>query len=40
VEETARLTESVKELLAAGRAERLADVLEAAHAADVATALR
>jgi magnesium transporter len=40
VEETARLTETVKELLAAGRAERLADVLEAAHAADVATALR
>ena len=40
MEETARLTESVKELLGAGRAERLADVLEAAHAADVATALR
>jgi magnesium transporter len=40
MEETARLTESIKELLGAGRAERLADVLEAAHAADVATALR
>jgi magnesium transporter len=40
VEETARLTESIKELLGAGRAERLADVLEEAHAADVATALR
>jgi magnesium transporter len=40
VEETARLTESIKELLGAGRAERLADVLDEAHAADVATALR
>jgi magnesium transporter len=40
VDETARLTESVKELIAAGRAERLADVLEEAHAADVATVLR
>jgi magnesium transporter len=40
VDETARLTESIKELLGAGRAERLADVLEEAHAADVATALR
>lgn len=40
MEETARLTESIKELLGAGRAERLADVLEEAHAADVATALR
>jgi magnesium transporter len=40
VDETARLTESIKELLGAGRAERLADVVEQAHAADVATALR
>jgi magnesium transporter len=40
VEETARLTESVKELLGAGRSERLADVLEESHAADVAAALR
>jgi magnesium transporter len=35
-----RLTESIKELLGAGRAERLADVLEESHAADVAAALR
>ena len=40
MEETSRLTESIKELLGAGRTERLADVLEEAHAADVATALR
>ena len=40
MDETARLTESIKELLGAGRAERLADVLEAAHAADVAMVLR
>jgi magnesium transporter len=40
LEETARLTESIKELLGSGRSERLADVLDAAHAADVATALR
>ena len=40
MEETARLTESIKEMLGSGRAERLADVLEEAHAADVATALR
>ncbi len=35
-----RLTESIKELLGAGRAERLADVLEESHAADVSAALR
>ena len=40
VEETLRLTESVKELLAAGRSERLADLLETAHAADISAALR
>jgi magnesium transporter len=40
VEGTGRLTESIKELLGAGRAERLADVLEQSHAADVAAALR
>ena len=40
MEETARLIESIKEMLGSGRAERLADVLEEAHAADVATALR
>jgi magnesium transporter len=40
VDEPARLTESIKELLGAGRVERLADVLEEAHAADVAAALR
>jgi magnesium transporter len=40
LDETARLTESIKELLEAGRAERLADVVDEAHAADVATALR
>jgi len=40
VEDTARLTESIKELLGAGRTERLADVLEESHAADVATVLR
>ena len=40
MEDTARLTESIKELLGAGRTERLADVLEESHAADVATVLR
>ena len=40
MEGTGRLTESIKELLGAGRAERLADVLEQSHAADVAAALR
>ena len=40
MDEPARLTESIKELLGAGRVERLADVLEEAHAADVAAALR
>jgi Mg/Co/Ni transporter MgtE len=40
MDEPARLTESIKELLGAGRTDRLADLLEEAHAADVATALR
>lgn len=40
VEERQRLTESVKELLGAGRSERLADVLDDAHAADISAALR
>ncbi|HXU89085.1 MAG TPA: magnesium transporter [Methylomirabilota bacterium] len=40
MEGAGRLTESIKELLGAGRAERLADVLEQSHAADVAAALR
>jgi len=39
MDEPARLTESIKELLGAGRTDRLADLLEEAHAADVATAL-
>jgi magnesium transporter len=38
--ETERLVETVKELLGAGREERLASVLEEAHAADVASTLR
>ena len=38
--ESARLIESVKELIGAGREERLADVLDDAHPADVAAALR
>jgi magnesium transporter len=38
--ETDRLTDVVKELLEGGREERLADVLQQAHAADVATAMR
>ncbi len=38
--ETARLAESVKELLGSGRDERLADVLEDAHAADISSVLR
>jgi magnesium transporter len=40
VEETARLTESIKELLAGGRDERLATVLDDAHAADISQTLR
>ncbi|HYE92993.1 MAG TPA: magnesium transporter [Terriglobales bacterium] len=40
MEESVRLTESVKELLASGREERLAAVLEDAHAADISQALR
>jgi magnesium transporter len=40
VEEPLRLTESVKELLGAGRSERLADLLENAHPADISSALR
>jgi magnesium transporter len=40
VEETARLTESIKELLSGGREERLGQVLEDAYPADIATALR
>jgi magnesium transporter len=40
VEDAARVTEAIKDLLGAGRDERLVDVLDAAHAADVAGALR
>jgi magnesium transporter len=40
VEETARLSESIKELLAGGRDERLAAILDDAHAADISQALR
>ena len=40
MEETARLTESIKELLSGGREERLGQVLEDAYPADIATALR
>jgi magnesium transporter len=40
VEETARLTEAIKELLGGGREERLAAVLEGAHAADISSAMR
>ena len=40
MEETARLTESIKELLNAGREERLGQILEDAYPADIATALR
>ncbi len=40
MEETERLTESIKELLGAGRPERLADVLKDAHPADVSLAMR
>jgi len=38
--ETERLTETIKELLASGRDERLADVLADAHAADVSSVIR
>jgi magnesium transporter len=40
VEETARLTEAIKELLGGGREERLGQVLEDAYPADIASALR
>lgn len=40
MEETARLIESIKELLGAGRDERLATTLEGAHAADISSAMR
>jgi magnesium transporter len=40
LEETERLTETIKELLAGGRDERLATVLEDAYAADVSQVLR
>jgi magnesium transporter len=40
VEETARLSESIKELLAGGRDERLAAILDDAHAADISQTLR
>jgi magnesium transporter len=40
MEETARLTESIKELLGGGREERLGQVLEDAYPADIAAALR
>lgn len=40
MEETVRLTESIKELLSGGREERLGQVLEDAYPADIATALR
>src|SRR2546428_219290 len=40
MEETGRLTESVKQLLGEGRDERLADLLEDAHPADVSRVIR
>jgi magnesium transporter len=40
VEESARLTESIKELLGSGREERLGQVLEDAYPADISSALR
>ena len=40
MEESERLTESIKELLGSGREERLANALEEAHAADVSRVLR
>lgn len=38
--EAARLTDTVRDLLESGRRERLSQVLEDAHAADIAAALR
>ncbi|MCI0546549.1 MAG: magnesium transporter [Candidatus Rokubacteria bacterium] len=40
MEDSAKLGENIRELLASGRRERLAQVLDDAHAADVAAALR
>jgi magnesium transporter len=40
MDETARLTESIKQLLGEGRDERLADILEDAHPADVSRVIR
>lgn len=40
MEEATRFTESIKELLAAGREERLGAVLDEAHAADISAAVR
>jgi magnesium transporter len=40
VEEPARLTESIKELLSGAREERLGQILEDAHSADIGSALR
>ncbi len=40
MEETGRLSESIKELLGGGRDERLANVLEEAHAADLSRVIR
>src|SRR3989449_7472810 len=40
MEETERLSESIKQLLGEGRDERLADLLEAAHPADVSRVIR
>jgi magnesium transporter len=40
MEETGRLSESIKELLGGGRDERLANVLEEAHAADLSHVIR
>jgi magnesium transporter len=40
VEETGRLTEAVKELLASGRDERVATLLDDAHAADISQVVR
>ena len=38
--EAARLTDTVRDLLESGRRERLSQVLEDAHAADIAATLR
>ena len=40
MDETARVGETIKELLAEGRDERLPDVLEDAHPADVSRVIR